>query len=454
MGAMISTMLAPLVFALLAGPDSRDRDGAVTVTEANTDERGFLVHEVKSPYQAGATQIRVVLPDKLEEGKRYPVVFVLPVEAGLEHRYGDGLVEVKKHGLANKFHAIFVAPTFSHLPWYADHPTKPEIRQEAYFLKVVVPFIEKTYPVRTEASGRLLLGFSKSGWGAFSLLLRNPDLFGKAAAWDAPLMMDQPGPYGSKDVFGTRENFELYRITSLLKARADMFQKEKRLILLGYGNFRKHHEKAHALITDLKIAHQYRNGPARQHDWHSGWMAEAAELLLAAPLEGKSLCDMEIVRVQAQIKELLQQAEQMDAEEDAALGSRRGDELPDELKRRSVRLSKIEEAKARLETEAAARAAQEQRRRDADQAQRQAEGHKRRGKEPAPVDPTPEAKAQTNFTDPEAKIMKQSNKGFDYSFNAQSSGGRRDADHRSRASPLRPTISNRQYRWPRWLWKT
>ena len=129
--------------------------------------------------------------------------------------------------------------------------------------------------------------------------------------------------------------------------------------------------------------------------------------------------DKEIARVQAQIKELLQQAEQMDAEEDAALGSRRGDELPDELKRRSVRLSKIEEAKARLETEAAARAAQEQRRRDADQAQRQAEGHKRRGKEPAPVDPTPEAKAQTNFTDPEAKIMKQSNKGFDYSFNAQ-----------------------------------
>ena len=43
---------------------------------------------------------------------------------------------------------MFVAPTFSHLPWYADHPTKPEIRQETYFLKVVVPFIDKTYPVR------------------------------------------------------------------------------------------------------------------------------------------------------------------------------------------------------------------------------------------------------------------------------------------------------------------
>ena len=27
--------------------------------------------------------------------------------------------------------------------------------------------------------------------------------------------------------------------------------------------------------------------------------------------------------------------------------------------------------------------------------------------------------SQTNFTDPQSKIMKQSNKGYDYSYNAQ-----------------------------------
>jgi transposase len=127
----------------------------------------------------------------------------------------------------------------------------------------------------------------------------------------------------------------------------------------------------------------------------------------------------EIERLHTEIKELLQQAEQMDTAEEATLGSRRGDELPDALKRRTQRLQKIEEAKARLEAEATAQAAAEQRRRDAAQAEREAAGRTRRGKEPAPVDPTPEAKAQTNFTDPEARIMKQSNKGFDYSFNAQ-----------------------------------
>jgi transposase len=127
----------------------------------------------------------------------------------------------------------------------------------------------------------------------------------------------------------------------------------------------------------------------------------------------------DIARLEAEIEQLLKQAEQIDAEQEAALGSRRGDELPDELKRREDRLAKIRTAKARLEGEARAKAEEEQRRRDEEEAKRQAEGRHRRGKEPAPIDPTPEDKAQTNFTDPEAKIMKQSNKGFDYSYNAQ-----------------------------------
>ena len=127
----------------------------------------------------------------------------------------------------------------------------------------------------------------------------------------------------------------------------------------------------------------------------------------------------DIARLEGEIEQLLNQAEQLDAEQDAALGSRRGDELPAELKRREDRLAKIRAAKARLEAEARAKAEEEQRHRDAEQAQREAEGRQRRGKAPAPIDLTPEDTAQTNFTDPAAKIMKQSNKGFDYSYNAQ-----------------------------------
>lgn len=269
-----------LTIGLLAVPTVRADDYVIAVAEAKQDNNGFLVHEARSPYQARTTLIRVLQPDKVDEGNKLQVVYVLPVEAEVESRFGDGLKEIKKLDLHNRLGAVFVSPTFSHLPWYADHPIKPEVRQETYFLKVVVPFIDKTYPVRGEAEGRLLLGFSKSGWGAWSLLLRHSDRFAKAVAWDAPLMMEEPSKYGSSDIFGTQENFEGYRVGKLLVDNADKFQKEKRLELLGYGNFRADHEKTHALMDQLKIAHEYRDGPERKHDWHSGWVKEAVELLV------------------------------------------------------------------------------------------------------------------------------------------------------------------------------
>jgi len=244
------------------------------------DEHGIAVHSVESSLQQGTTQIRVLLPDALRAERKYRAVYILPVEAWNATRYGDGLAEVKKRDLQNKFQAIFIAPTFSHLPWYADHPTDGTIRQETYFLEVILPFVEKAYPLEAAQKGRLLLGFSKSGWGAYSLLLRHPDVFGRAVAWDAPLMMDQPGKYGSMPIFGTPDNYEKYRITSLLRAKAESLGSTQRLLLMGYGNFHREHEQLHALMNGLKIPHAYRDGPERRHDWHSGWVEEAVALLL------------------------------------------------------------------------------------------------------------------------------------------------------------------------------
>jgi hypothetical protein len=266
-----------MIAAILALSLSLSADGETTVSQATRDGNGYLVHTVVSPYQRKATLIRVLMPDG-DGDARYPVVYVLPVEAELQDRYGSGLDEIKKLDLHNKHRAIFVAPTFADLPWYADHPTKADLAQESYFVQSVVPFVDKTYPVPRDAGGRLLLGFSKSGWGAFAL--RHPDLFGRAAAWDAPLMMDRPGDYGSGDIFGSIENFEHYRIAGLLEANASRLREEKKLLLLGYGNFRTHHHAAHALIDRLHVAHEYRDGPARKHHWNGGWLSEAVELLV------------------------------------------------------------------------------------------------------------------------------------------------------------------------------
>jgi enterochelin esterase-like enzyme len=251
------------------------------VSKAVKDENGFLVHAVESEFQKGQLGVRVLLPDMLEKKQRYPVVYVLPVETENESHFGDGLLEIKKRNLHNRYPAIYVAPTFSNIPWYADHPSDKSTRQESYLIRDMLPFIEREYPALTEARGRLLLGFSKSGWGAWSLLLRHPEIFAKAAAWDAPMMMDRSGPYGSGGIFGTTENFQKYQIAKLVENASDDLKKSNRLILLGVGNFRNDHEKIHALLERMKVPHGYTDGPARAHHWHSGWVEQAVAMLFA-----------------------------------------------------------------------------------------------------------------------------------------------------------------------------
>ena len=126
-------------------------------------------------------------------------------------------------------------------------------------------------------------------------------------------------------------------------------------------------------------------------------------------------------RLREDIEALVTQAYQQDAEDDAALGSRRGDELPAELARREDRLATIEAAMRRLEARAKADAEVERQRRAEVEAERQRLGTPRRGKAPKPVDETPDDKAQTNFTDPELHIMRTANKGWEYCGNAQAS---------------------------------
>jgi transposase len=119
----------------------------------------------------------------------------------------------------------------------------------------------------------------------------------------------------------------------------------------------------------------------------------------------------EEARLKEEIAKLLAEAQAADDREDLEHGpDRHGDELPDELARRQSRLAKIRHAKNLLEERARIEAAEEAARREAE------------GKSPPQTPATeavPDPKDQINFTDPDSRIMKASNKGWDQCGNAQ-----------------------------------
>jgi transposase len=121
--------------------------------------------------------------------------------------------------------------------------------------------------------------------------------------------------------------------------------------------------------------------------------------------------------LEEEVKKLLMEGERIDEEEDRLYGAdRRGDELPKELARRETRLKRIRKAKAALEAKARRKAEESAMRREEKKESRR-EGEREEAAVPT-ESVKPEGRAQYNFTDPESRIMKNSDKAFVQAYNA------------------------------------
>jgi enterochelin esterase-like enzyme len=244
---------------------------------------GPFTHDLVSPFQRTPTRVRVLLPATYSPARTYRTLYVLPVEPGNGTNYGDGLRVIEKAGLQDLHDVIVVAPSFSDMPWYGDHPTKTTIRQESHLLQVVIPFVEAAYAVSRQPADRVLVGFSKSGYGAFSLLLRHPDQFGTAVAWDAPLALGSPrSDWGMPKIYGSNANFANYRVTKLIERQASILMGgPARLILAGSSTFRADHAQVRRQLERLGVPHEFVDGPRHAHAWGSGWLPAAIHRGLA-----------------------------------------------------------------------------------------------------------------------------------------------------------------------------
>jgi len=246
-------------------------------------------HSAESPYQNGVQQIRVLLPDDYAPPKKYRVVYVLPAAPGIETN-GAGLLECFRDlDLQNRFDVILATMSFEKMPWYGDHPTDPRLRQESYIVSFVVPFVESHYSTLGNSTGRLLIGFSKSGWGAFSLILRHPDFFNCAAAWDSPFMMHE-FHFETEPIFGTLAHFARYLPDILVHEQRESFRDRPRFVLAGEDKFGPLFSaktggsattEMHELMKREGVAHIYRPDLHVKHGWDKAWIEPVFKELMS-----------------------------------------------------------------------------------------------------------------------------------------------------------------------------
>lgn len=255
--------------------------GAPTLTA------GVYHYPVWSAYQdAVPLDLRVIVPATPAAGPR-KFLYLLPVESFNSSAFGDPITQAVALNLAGVYGMHVVVPAFSMLPWYGDHPSFPYVRQEGFLIDVIIPGIEALYPATGSHPGaakRLLCGFSKSGMGALTLILRHPTVFDAAAAWDGTCNQTVfNAQTGMSAVFATQGNFDAYALPTIMAAAAAPFTAgSTRLWLGGYSSqatWRDDMTACHLAMDANAVIHSWNDGPQRAHSWGSGWLADAAAFL-------------------------------------------------------------------------------------------------------------------------------------------------------------------------------
>ncbi len=176
-----------------------------------TDANGAQVYDVTWNDQGSHPfAVRVLVPEHPSTDYAHSFLYALPVENGLTGQsLGDGLNELASLDVEDQYNATIIEPIFPMYSWYADNPTDATIDYETFVSSILPQWVDSHFST-TGDEQNLLIGFSKSGYGAVDLLLKHPTVFSAAAAYDFPADMPTYDGLGSSsaDDYGTQANFQ------------------------------------------------------------------------------------------------------------------------------------------------------------------------------------------------------------------------------------------------------
>jgi S-formylglutathione hydrolase FrmB len=220
--------------------------------------------------------------------RRYPVLYLLH---GLGGHYSDWTTNTNTADYAQKYRMIVITPEGND-SWYTDSATVAADKYESYFLKELIPDVQRRYRTIETRHGRAVAGLSMGGYGALKFGLKSPGTFifagsmSAVASWsDADLKNPasirdslQPvfGPAGSEtrkanDLFEIVREINASRVASLPYLYLDC----------GTEDFMFNaNEKFAALLREKKIPHEYRELPGN-HSW-AYWDQQVPEVLKVA----------------------------------------------------------------------------------------------------------------------------------------------------------------------------
>lgn len=278
--ARFLTLIFCLLPALGISPLQGQSSPTMTVGTPTVDANGVKYYPVTSVYQGSQPQtIRVLAPTSPPAGVPPRVLFLLPVDAGVDSPsspWGDGLDQLRQQNVPNTYNMTLVEPSFDYEPWYGDNILDPNYRMESFIIDDLVPFGDSLLPSGSTPQ-RYLLGFSKSGNAVLFFMLRHPGVFNAGAAWDSPAQHNQLTDFSAlPENFGNQANYTTYDIPSLVASNAQPFESQNRLWISGdQAAWTADMDQLNTQMTTAGVQHTWVTGATRVHEWNSGWLPGA-----------------------------------------------------------------------------------------------------------------------------------------------------------------------------------
>jgi len=270
-----------IVSLLVLAPEIATADDAYAVRRSPVKEaNGVVTYFLSNEFVDGECRVQVLRPKKPTNR----ILYLLPVTPwpGFEEKWkrlGSGMAEIVKHDFHNRFGYTVVVPDFpEHMPWFVDHATDSGRQHETFMMNILLPFLDQELGLENPV--RDLAGFSKGGFGSLSLLLRYPNVFHAASAWDPGGLLKpyRPDAVGSlSDSVGSETQFEQFRLKTSIQQNAAQFRGRKRIAISGYSNdaFLERLRALRDLLDGEEFTYHYSESVRVPHRWYTGWLEQA-----------------------------------------------------------------------------------------------------------------------------------------------------------------------------------
>lgn len=245
-----------------------------------------------SPLIGKTLPYNVVLPTdyRVSRNTRYPVLYLLH---GLSGHYSDWLTRTNVADYAAKYRIIVVMPEGND-GWYTDSATEPSEKYESYFIRELIPDVQKRFRTIESRYGRGVAGLSMGGYGALKLGFKYPATFAFAGSMSGAL---DAASWPEKDLLAGAIRESVMRVFgadgSATRKANDIFEMVRtipstRIATLPYFYFDCGIEDPvcgsnppfAALLREKKIPHEYRQIPGN-HNWQY-WDQQVREVLKIA----------------------------------------------------------------------------------------------------------------------------------------------------------------------------